>query len=56
MDLVHKILAGMKKGHVTSLYGYIVIRIGDRYIVGESPSIREPGLTIEQAVLQICSK
>lgn len=49
MDLVIKQLETMKKGHATTMFGLVVIRIGDKYIVGVSPSIREDGKSLLEA-------
>lgn len=56
METATKALANMKKGHVTILWGKVVIRIGDKFIVGENPSIRESGIEIEQAAKILCAK
>ena len=53
MDIVKQILEHMKKGHATTLYGAVVIRVGDSYIVGMSPSIRDRGVGIDAAVAEI---
>ena len=57
MDLVIKMLEKLPKGHVTTMYGCIVIRIGDRYIVGrESVSIRAAGKSINEAAAEVCGR
>lgn len=56
MDLVIKNLERISKGHATTLYDFVVIRVGDRYIVGKSPSIRERGVSLEDAAKIICGK
>ena len=49
METARKALQAMKKGTVKTLWDLVVIRIGDRYIVGENPSIREAGVDLETA-------
>ena len=39
----------MKAGHATIMWDRIVIRIGDRYAVGETVNIRKAELTAEEA-------
>ena len=56
MDLVIKMLEKISKGHATVLYGKIVIRIGNKFIVGESPSIHEAGVSLDDAAKIICER
>ena len=53
MDLLLKLLPTISKGHVTSKFGPCVLRIGDRYSVGETVSIRTATLTLEEAAAAV---
>jgi hypothetical protein len=49
METAKKALEQMKKGTVKVLWGFVVARIGDRYIVGQTISIRSEGVTADEA-------
>lgn len=50
METARKALEQMKKGTVKVLWDVIVLRIGDRFIVGrEAISIHSPGCTLDEA-------
>jgi hypothetical protein len=57
METARKALENMKKGTVTVLWGFIVLRVGDRYIVGyDTISIHQRGVCIEAAAAIIARK
>jgi hypothetical protein len=56
METARKALESMKKGTVTTLWGYTVARIGDRYLVGESIRLRDATISIEQAAMILAQK
>lgn len=56
MDLAIKMLEKTKKGFATVMFDKVVIRIGDRYSVGETASIRHAELTIEEAAKVLCAR
>lgn len=53
MDIVKILLLKMKRGHAGVICDLVVIRVGDKYIVGESPSVREKGIDIDAAAEKI---
>lgn len=56
METAKQALSQMKKGTVKVLWGKVCIRIGDRYIVGESPSIRDAGVDLDTAAAILAAK
>ncbi len=49
-------LLSMKTGHATIMWDKIVIRIGDKYAVGETVNIRKAVYTAEQAAQILCGQ
>lgn len=49
MDLIKIELEKLSKGHVTSMFGIVVMRIGDRFTFGETINIRHRGVDINAA-------
>ena len=56
METATMMLKKMKNGFVTILWDRIVIRVGDKFIVGESPSIHETPITLEEAATILARK
>ena len=50
MDLIREALEKLSKGHVTTMWGIVVLRRGDTYVYGESINIRDTGRNLECAV------
>jgi hypothetical protein len=53
MDIMRKMLERISKGHATTHWGLVIMRIGDRYTFGETINIRDKGLPLDEAVLAI---
>jgi hypothetical protein len=49
MTTAIKALEQIKKGHCSILWGRICLRVGDKFIVGETINIRATPITIEEA-------
>lgn len=49
METAKKALEMVKKGHATILWGKIVVRVGDKFIIGETIRMRDDGVSIDEA-------
>lgn len=53
MDLLINRLAQIKAGHVTTMYGVVVWKVGTGFIVGETVTAKGERLTTEDAAAAI---
>jgi len=49
MDLIKIELAKLNRGHVTTMYGIVVMRIGNNFNFGETINVRAKGVGIVEA-------
>jgi hypothetical protein len=56
METARKALESMKKGTATILWGRIVMRVGDRYLVGETINIHAAGVSIDEAAAVLAAR
>ena len=49
MDLIKKQLENLKRGHITTRWGLVIMRIANNYIVGETINPRSKSVSIEEA-------
>ena len=52
-DLVFEQLLKMKHGRATIMFGLVVMRTGERFLVGETINIRDRGVDAEAAAAEI---
>lgn len=53
MDLIKNVLQQLKKGHVTTISGIVVMRRADTFVCGETINIRSTGVDIDEASRQV---
>ena len=53
MDLIKIVLEKLRPGHVTQLYGIVVLRRGDSFVCGETINIRATGASIDDTAEHI---